>query len=288
MTKVVARILVAASLAAIGYFVLSLVSAVAQLANFADRLYPGSALWVFWGLIVFFSGLLLTPVIFYSRLPKPPLPPADDDPAATETFLSALREHLKGNPHLSGMKLAANEEIPLALAKLGDQADAVIKRTASAVFVSTAVMQNGRLDGLFVLVSQLRLVWRIASIYHGRPSPRRILHLYGNVGANVVIADNLQEIDFAEIATPIVASIFPSIKGSIPGLQGISTLLVNSLSNGAANAFLTLRIGLVARAYCAALSAPKENSVRKSTITEALALVAGIVREQGGRVVEKS
>ncbi|MDR1934361.1 MAG: YcjF family protein [Candidatus Accumulibacter sp.] len=288
MTKTVARIFMAASLAVIGIFFLSLVSNIAQLANFVDRAYPGSAVWVFWGLAVFFSGLLLTPLYCYFRLPCPPVPPADDDPAAAGLFLDALREHLKGNPLLSGMELASNEDIAPALARLGSEADIVIKRTASAVFVSTAVMQNGRLDGLFVLASQLRLVWRVASIYHGRPSPRRMLYLYGNVGANVLIADNLQEIDFAEIATPIVASIFPSIKGSIPGLQGVSTLLVNSLANGAANAFLSLRVGLVAKAYCAALTAPRESSVRKSSISEALALVAGIVKEQGGRIAEKS
>jgi hypothetical protein len=288
MTKAISRILIAVSLAVMGYFFLSLISAISQVANFAERAYPGSAIWVFWGLVLFFSGLLLTPVYFYFRLPKPPIPPAEDDPTATESFLKALREHLKGNPRLSDMELASNEEIPPALSKLGDEVDIVIKHTASAVFVSTAVMQNGRLDGLFVLISQLRLVWRIASIYHGRPSPRQMLYLYGNVGANVLIADSLQEIDFAQIATPIVVSIFPSIKGSIPGLQGISTLLVNSLSNGAANAFITLRIGLVAKTYCAALSAPMESSVRKSSTLEALALVADIVKEQGGRIAEKS
>ena len=288
MTQVVSRIFVAVSLAVIGYFSLALISAISQVADFVDRLYPGTAVWVFWGLALLFSGLLLTPVYFYFRLPKAPLPPAGDDPAALESFLCALRGHLKGNPRLAGMALAANDEIPLALAKLGDEADAVVKRTASAVFISTAVMQNGRLDGLLVLVSQLRLVWRIASIYHGRPSPRQMLQLYANVGGNVLIADNFQEIDFAEIATPIVASIFPSIKGGIPGLQGISTLLVNSLSNGAANAFLTLRVGLIAKAYCAAVSAPLENGVRKSSTMEALELVADIVKEQGGRIVEKS
>ncbi|MDR2613819.1 MAG: YcjF family protein [Candidatus Accumulibacter sp.] len=288
MSKIIARLLAAVGLALLGYFLLSLVSTLAQLAGFADRLHPGSATWVFWSLTLFFSALLLAPIHFYRRLPRPPIPPAGDDPAAVESFLGALREHLKGNPRLADMELASNEEIPRALSRLGDEADAVVKRTASAVFVSTAVMQNGRLDGLFVLVSQLRLVWRVASIYHGRPSPRQMLSLYGNVGANVLVADNLQEIDFAEIATPIVAAIFPSIKGGIPGLQGVSTLLVNSLSNGAANAFLTLRVGLIAKAYCAALSAPAENSVRRSSTVEALSLVAGIVREQGGRVAERS
>ena len=288
MSKVITRILVAVSLVVLGYFFLSLASAISQLADFADRLHPGSAATVFWGLTLFFSGLLLVLVHLYFRLPRPPIPPVSGEAAAMESFLGDLREHLKGNPRLWEMELASNEEIPLALSKLGEEADAVVKRMASAVFVSTAVMQNGRLDGLLVLANQLRLVWRIASIYHGRPSPRQILSLYGNVGANVLIADNLQEIDFAEIATPIVAAIFPSIKGSLPGLQGVSTLLVNSLSNGAANAFLTLRVGLIAKAYCAALSAPAENSVRRSSTVEALSLVAGIVKEQGGRVAEKS
>ncbi|MDR2689495.1 MAG: YcjF family protein [Azoarcus sp.] len=249
---------------------------------------PGSALWVFWGLAAFFGALLLVPVCLYFRLPKPPIPPADDDPLAMEKFLSRLRDHLKNNPRLSAEDLASNEGIPSALEKLGGEVDEIVKHTASTVFVSTAVMQNGRLDALFVLASQLRLVWRIAAIYHGRPSPRLLVYLYGNVSANVLIADNLQEIDFAEIATPIIAAIFPSIKGSVPGLQGVSTLLVNSLANGAANAFLTLRVGLVAKSYCSALSMPKAGSVRKSSTAEALTLVGGIVREQGGRIAGKS
>jgi hypothetical protein len=288
MFGVFTRIFAAIGLALTAYFLLSLVSIFSQLAGLADSILPGAAPWVFWGLAVVFSALLLTPAYLYFRLPSPPTPPAGDDPAAMDEFLDRLRAHLKGNPRLSGMALAANEEIPRALEKLGDEADELVRRTASTVFLSTAVMQNGRLDGLLVLASQLRLVWRIASIYHGKPSPRQMIHLYGRVGANVLIADNLQEIDFSEIATPIVAAIFPSIKGGIPGLQGMSTLLVNSLANGAANAFLTLRTGLAAKSYCAALSAPQEGSVRRASTAGALALVGGIVREQGGRVAEKS
>jgi hypothetical protein len=280
--------LAAIGLALIAYFLLSLVSILSQVAGLAERMVPGSAPWVFWGLAAFFGALLLAPFYLYFRLPGPPIPPVGDDPVAMEAFLNRLRDHLRGNPRLLGEDLASNEGIPPALKKLGGEADEVVKRTASTVFVSTAVMQNGRLDALFVLASQLRLVWRIASIYHGRPSPRQMLSLYGNVSANVLIADNLQEIDFAEIATPIVAAIFPSIKGSVPGLQGVSTLLVNSLANGAANAFLTLRVGLVAKSYCAALSMPQAGSVRRSSTAEALTLVGGIVREQGGRIAEKS
>ena len=288
MNKTLARMLIALSLAVVGYFLLSLVSAISQIADFADRAIPGAATWLFWGLIVVFAGLLLFSLRFFFSLPKPPIPPSEDDPTAMRAYQETLRGHLQRNPLLTDVDLASDDGLSHALARLGEEADGLVKRTASTVFVSTAVMQNGRLDGLFVLASQLRLVWRVAVIYRSRPSPRQLLHLYSNVAANVLIADNLQEVDFAEIATPIVAAIFPSIKGGIPGLQGISTLLVNSLANGAANAFLTLRIGLVAKAYCSALSTPVPGRVRRSATLEALDLVAGIVKEQGRRVVERS
>jgi len=277
-----------ASLFVLGYFALSLVSNIAQLASLADSALPGAGQVVFWCLALVFAGLLLTPVVIYFKLPKPLIPPNDDSPVAQELYQSALRVQLRKNPLLTDVQLETNDQVPAALTKLGVEADRIVKDSASAVFVSTAVMQNGRLDGLLVLAGQLRMLWRIAIIYYQRPSPRQMLYLYSNVGANVLIADNIQNIDFAELATPIVVSIFPSIKGGIPGLQGISTLLVNSMANGAANAFLTLRVGLLAKAYCEALTTPSQKAVRQSTTTKALGLVATIVKEQGRRVANKS
>ena len=288
MNKALPRILGFVSLFVLGYFGLSLVSSIAQLASLADRVLPGAGPAVFGCLVLVFTGLLLTPLVIYFKLPKPLIPPDDDSPAAQERYQAAFRLQLKGNPLLADVPLDANEQVAAALERLNAEADRIIKDSASAVFVSTAVMQNGRLDGLLVLATQLRMLWRIASIYYLRPSPRQMLYLYSNVGANVLIADNIQNIDFAELATPVVVSIFPSIKGGIPGLQGISTLLVNSMANGAANAFLTLRVGLLARAYCAALTMPSQAAVRQSTTTKALSLVAAIVNEQGRRVAHKS
>ena len=135
-------------------------------------------------------------------------------------------------------------------------ADKVVQDTANNVFVGTAVMQNGRLDGLIVLVAQLRMVWQIAKIYYQRPSPRQMLYLYSNVGTTVFLADSIQQINFMELAAPLVASVIPSLKGAIPGLQGIATLMVNSIANGSANAFLTLRVGIVTRQYCETLTIP--------------------------------
>ena len=288
MNKALSRLLILTSLLVLSYFALSLAASIAQLASFSDRALPGAGPLVWWALVLAFGALLLTPVIIYFRLPKALIPPDDDSPAAKERYRSALRVRLKANPLLADVELEANDQLAGALEKLGGEADTIVKNSASAVFVSTAVMQNGRLDGLLVLAGQLRMVWRIAAIYYQRPSPRQMLYLYSNVGANVLIADNILNIDFAELATPVVVSIFPSMKGGIPGLQGISTLLVNSMANGAANAFLTLRVGLLAKAYCAALATPSSRELRQSTTTRALVLVAAIVKEQGRKVANKS
>lgn len=288
MNKALPRMLGLISLFVLGWAALSLVANIAQLANLADSALPGAGRIVFWCLALVFAALLLTPLVIYFKLPKPLIPPEDDSIAAQELYQNALRVQLARNPLLVDVQLETNDQIPAALTKLGSEADQIIKDSASAVFVSTAVMQNGRLDGLLVLAGQMRMLWRIASIYYQRPSPRQMLYLYSNVGANVLIADNIQNIDFAELATPIVVSIFPSMKGGIPGLQGISTLLVNSMANGAANAFLTLRVGLLAKAYCEALTPPSPKAVRQSTTSKALGLVATIVKEQGRRVANKS
>ena len=43
--------------------------------------------------------------------------------------------------------------------------------------------------------------------------------------------------------------------GAIPGFQVFTTIAVNSLLSGSANAFLTLRVGMIAKAYCGSLVA---------------------------------
>jgi len=288
MNKQLTRGLVAVGILVLSYFAISLVSSIAQLAAFADRAIPGIAQFIFWALVIIFGGLLIAPIWIYLQLPKPLIPPNEGSDDKLAEYRAAVLEQLKKNPLLSGIPLETSENISEALVILGRSADKVVKDTASAVFVSTAVMQNGRLDGLIVLATQMRMLWRVAKVYYLRPSPRQMLYLYSNVGTNVLVADSIQEIDFAEITTPVVASILPSIKGGIPGLQGISTLLVNSMANGAANAFLTLRIGMLAKAYSEALCRPEASILRQSVNSAAMSLVAQIVKELGATIVKKS
>jgi hypothetical protein len=288
MNKAMIRILTALSALVLLYLGVVMVASVVQLADAADRIYLGLGQPVFWVLLTILVLLLVTPIFLYFRLPKPLIPPAADSGPDHDGFMTELRIRMQRNPRLQGVPLNSNEDIPAAVAMLSKEADKVIRDTASIVFVGTAVMQNGRLDGLIVLATEFRMVWRIASIYHRRPSPREMLYLYSNVGAAALLADSIQEIQFSELATPLVASVFPSLKGAIPGLQGIAALLVNSIAHGSANAFLTLRVGIVARKYCESLTAPSRQLIRQSATVSALALVGQIARENGARIVQES
>ncbi len=288
MSNTVRRLLTCAALAIVGYFAVSLIATLAQLANAAELAFPGSGRPLFWGLTAVFTTLLAAPIVLWRRLPKPLQPPTEGDPAALAAYRAALLVRLAGHPLLAAAPPQHADDLPAALAVLDAEAERLVKETAGAVFVSTAVMQNGRLDGLVVLLSQLRLVWRIAAVYRQRPSPRELLTLYAQVGGSVLVADSVQEIDFAELSTPIVTAVFPSLQGGIPGLQGVSALLVNSLANGAANAFLTLRVGLLAKAYCGTLAAQAASEVRRSASAEALSLVGGIVKAHGQRIAQRA
>ena len=286
MNKSMTRIFTAISVLLLWYFGSGLVANGVQLANAADRLHQGLGQYVFWGLMTIFMVLLITPVILYFMLPKALIPPEDKSAPRYDQFLTELRQRMIQNPRLEGIQLASNADIPAALAKLSRDADKIIRDTANNVFIGTAVMQNGRLDGLIVLAAQLRMVWQIAKIYYQRPSPRQMLYLYSNVSTTVFLANSIQEINFMEMSAPLVASVIPSLKGAIPGLQGIATLMVNSIANGSANAFLTLRVGIVSKQYCETLTSPDSQMIRKSATGEAFKLVGQITKDNGASLAK--
>jgi hypothetical protein len=131
------------------------------------------------------------------------------------------------------------------------------------------------------------MVGRVARIYVQRPSPRELGRLYANVAGTAFVASGLESLDLGEMVAPLAVSVVPALKGGIPGLSGISALLVKCVSNGAANAFLTLRVGEVARRYCELTSKCSPELIRKSATAEAVQHLGRIVRENGALVVRK-
>src|SRR5213076_550880 len=131
-------------------------------------------------------------------------------------YLQVLRVRLALNPRTRHMPLITNEEIENAVGHLSAEADSVVRKTASTVFLSTALMQNGRLDALILLVTQIQMVGRVARIYVQRPSPRELMRLYANVAGTAFVASGLESLDLGEMVAPLPTSMVPALKGGIP------------------------------------------------------------------------
>ncbi|PYL10276.1 MAG: hypothetical protein DME33_01605 [Verrucomicrobia bacterium] len=258
-----------------------------SLISFAERIHPLAGTIVFWSISLAAGVCALYCVIAYARLPAALVPPKEASGAKHDAYLQALRARLASNPRTRELPLVTPADIEAAVTQLSKEADTVVRRTASTVFLSTALMQNGRLDGLVVLFTQIQMVNRVARVYVQRPSPRELMRLYANVAGTALIASGLESLDLGEMIAPLATSVVPALKGGIPGLSGISALLVRCISNGAANAFLTLRVGEVARRYCALTSRCSPDAIRKSATAAAVHHLGRIVRENGALVVRK-
>ena len=268
-----------------------IVAGLTSLVSVADRIHPIAGNIAFWTIALAAAGGVFYFAIAYARLPAALIPPTETSGPKHEAYLDALRVRLAKNPRTRGIPVATDEEIENALLILGAEADSVVRRTASTVFLSTALMQNGRLDALILLFTQVQMVTRVARVYVQRPSPRELVRLYLNVAGTAFIASGLESLDIGAMLAPFVTSVVPAVKGDIanriPGLGGISTLAVKCISNGAANAFLTLRVGEVARRYCALTSRSSPDAIRKSATAAAVQHLGRIVRENGALVVRK-
>jgi hypothetical protein len=269
------------------FLVSIIVAGATSLISLADRIHPIAGTVVFWAVFLAAGFFALYFAIAYARLPAGLVPPEEDSGPKHDAYLQALRIRLAANPRTRDLPLVTKEEIEKAIGYLSVQADSVVRRTASTVFLSTALMQNGRLDGLIVLFTQIQMVGRIAHIYVQRPSPRELVRLYANVAGTAFVASGLESLDLGEMVAPLAVSVVPALKGGIPGLSGISALLVKCVSNGAANAFLTLRVGEVARRYCELTSRSSPELIRKSATAAAVQHLGRIVRENGALVVKK-
>lgn len=241
---------------------------------------------VFWGLIAIYAVLILIPIVLFFRLPKALVPPDDETSPAFEKHLSLLKVRLKTNPRTKALTLETREDIEKAIGVLDAQSEDIIKDTASQVFMSTAISQNGNLDALLVLSAQSKMVWQVAHVYYQRPTLREITQLYANVVSTAFVAGELDDIEIGEQVAPIVTNVLGSFAEVVPGLQTVTSILTNSILSGTANAFLTLRVGMITRQYCNALVTRDKNQIRKSAIAQAATLLGSIVSAGTKRVAK--
>jgi hypothetical protein len=254
-----------------------------QLVMLAGRFGPAVSQVVFWSLMALYGICLGVPIFMIATLPKALRPPESSEGPEFEAHVARLRKRLGRNPHVEG-KPTSLDEIESALLRLDVLADAKTKAAASQVFISTAISQNGSLDGVLVLAAQAKLVLEIARVYYQRPAFGDLLYLYTNVAATAFVAAELEDVDLSEQVQPVLTAVLGSTAGAIPGLGAAATLFANSVTTGAGNAFLTLRVGLITKQYCRALVLPARKGLRHSAAIQALALLGGIAREGAAHV----
>ncbi len=256
----------------------------AQVVQLTTAIHPTLGTVTLWSLMTTYGVLIGVPFVLVLRLPSPLVPPANESSPEFETHLKRLGERLSASPHLVGHNLTDRQGIEAALRVLDDKATLMVRDTASGIFLATAVSQSGRLDGMLVLAAQTRLVWKVAHIYYQRPAVRDLVHLYANVVGTSFIAGELQDIDLSDQVEPVLSSAIGALGASLPGLQVAGTILTNCVLNGSANAFLTLRVGIIARRHCGALVVEPRSSMRRSATSEAAQYLGAIVSTGSARV----
>jgi hypothetical protein len=260
-------------------FTLFVINQTAQIVQLAEKVTPTFGNLVFWGLLIVYAVLFLVPVILFLSLPKSLTPPKSEDAPEFSVYLAALKKRLASNSHLKGLEVSSRQHVEEALAILAKKSDEIIQQTASTVFISTAISQSGRLDAFLVLSAHSRMVWRIARLYYQRPTFRDLIQLYANVAGTAFLASEFEDIDISEQVEPILSTTLGALAVTIPGVQLAASILVNSVLTGTANAFLTLRVGIIARRYCGSLVLTEKRTLRRTASAEAAKLLGSIVRQ---------
>jgi hypothetical protein len=221
----------------------------------------------------------------YLKMPKALKPPEDDQGEAFDLYMKKLSARLKKNVYLKEFSLKNRKDIEKAIKILNKNATGIVKETASTVFVVTAISQSGRLDAFTVLLALIRMVWKVSRVYNQRPSLGEMTKLYANVAATTFIASELDDIDISRQVEPIVGSVLgASISSAIPGVHMMATVVTNSLLVGAANAYLTLRVGSITKKYSGSLVKMERKKIRALATVEAARLLSLVVVSMAGNV----
>jgi len=229
--------------------------------------------------------LFLSPIWLILKLPKPIRKPINE--IELRKYRDSLVVRLRQNKHLKERDEPVNHaNLDQSLSYLNEKADSIIRETATMVFLTTSVSQNGKLDALTVFSTQMRMVWKIAHIYYQRPSLREVLQLYSFVGLNTIVASEIEDLDISQQIEPIVGAMFKNASGrSVPLLGPSATIVLDSLLEGSTNAYLTLRVGITARKYCGNADIWNKEKIKKETFRESASQLKKIVVSASGKII---
>lgn len=269
-------------------FVIFVINQTSQLVSLASGIHHFLGQVTLFSLLALYAAVIVIPLVVLISRPTALVPPSVDDEVSYKVYLNKLAERLKRNTYLKEVEINPDNvgTIEEAHKKLNDLADENIKEAASNVFIMTAISQYGALDAVIVIFSQLKMIWQVALIYNQRPNLRELAYLYSNVFATAFLATKIENLEVLEDQLePVIASVMgSSLTSMTPAFNTAANIITNSVIQGSANAFLTLRVGVITRHYCASLVKPERNSIRSAAIVQASALLALVLGESTYKV----
>lgn len=285
MLRILMRYAVVGLAVLLAGFFLFMLNQIAGLADLVARYWPGAYGWVFWGLGGVFLTLCAAPVVLFYVRPGALRMPENPTEAEKRVFLRRLEDRLARNSLVreAGVDVVAPDTgegsgVDRALGLLDGLATERAKSAARRIFLTTAVSQNGKLDSFVVLALLTKMIWDVSKVYNQRPSASDMLALYTNVAVASFIAGAVEELDIQDqieaVISPVLAG---SALGVLPGASGMTSVVTAAVMDGAANAFLALRVGIIARNYFNYRLDHSSRSLRRGAFREAGRLLMDIV-----------
>lgn len=276
-------------------FMLFVINQTAQIVNLAGSVNPVLGQVVLFVLLILYAAIIIVPVVWMAKMPRPLFPPVSTAGEEYREYITRLGHRLAKNPHLEGVSIVADDPASVegALGVLNKKADERIKSAASNVFIMTAISQYGALDAIIVLIAQFRMVWQVTTLYNQRPTLRELIYLYTNVFATAFLASRIENLNLLEDQLePVIASIMGSSLSSLtPAFSTAATVVTNSIIQGSANAFLTLRVGVITRMYCSSLTKQEKGQLRRAAAVQAASMLGKVLGESAytvSRIVFKA
>lgn len=146
----------------------------------------------------------------------------------------------------------------------------IIIKHAKTVLISTAICQNSKIDMFAVVTCNTNMIKELVSKLGFRPSLKSLSKLVLNVVTTALIAEGLESITLDDILP----------KGMSNALSEIPLVkpILSSVTQGSANALLTIRIGCVARRFLFKDgSVITKEDIRKQAYKESLLLIPQVI-----------
>jgi hypothetical protein len=207
----------------------------------------------FYGLLgLFIFIFIVRPIYGILVAPAFQLPALNDNQAHDKTYLKALKK-LQKLDYMSEedqIKIAQTLKTKTDLKSVTQsmyqgpmrkEMDDIIIFHAKTIMTTTALSQNGSLDMLAVIATNLKMISKLVKATGYRPSLTHLGKLAVNVTVTAMIAEGLEDVDVTEWMPSKIGETMTDI----PLLRGAT----NSMFQGLTNGLLALRIGIITRRY---------------------------------------